>query len=883
MTPLPQGTITFLFTDIEGSSRLWERFPEPMRLALAKHDTMLHEAAESRGGFVFKTIGDAFCVAFSTPHEALDAALAAQRLLNSETWDETGPLRVRMALHIGAAELRDQDYFGPALNRVSRLLNAAHGGQILLSLATAELVRDRLADGITLRDLGERRLRDLNRPERIFQLLSRDLPAEFPPLRSLEAVPNNLPAQLTSFIGREREMTEVKQRLNTAPLLTLTGTGGTGKTRLSLQAAADVLDQFEDGVWLVELATVSDPDLVPEAVAGVLGVREEPDQPLPATLTNFLRTKSLLLILDNCEHLVAAVAQLAEKLLRACPRLRILASSREALGIAGETIWPVPPLSLLDVWREKISGPDAAEKLMRYEAVRLFVDRAMNVRPSFRVTNENAASVAEICWRLDGIPLAIELAAARVKVLSVEQIATRLNDRFHLLTGGSRTAMHRQQTLRALIDWSYDLLSEPERVLLRRMAVFAGGRTLEAVEQVCSGNGVEDWEVLDLLTQLVDKSLVTREKSSLGEPRYTMIESVWDFTREKLKESGEIAALRLRHLDCFVELAEAIGPKLMGPEQQEAIARCEEEQMNFRSALHASIALSGQVQKGFRLLAALHRFAEVRSLLHEPLEIIEDLFSKPDANARTSARARALAGVARLAWIGDKIPLGAKYATEALEIFRELGEARGTADLLGDLALYAWDAGELPRAKALLDEAEMLSETLGDKRVRADLLSARAVIAAGELRPEEALALNETALKLYEELGDQWSVEGARWLVGITAARLGDYEKARANFISGLQAARVLSSGWSLPYSIEAFAALAVAEKQYERAARLLGAAEALRADVGISTEPSDHPTMRELLAPAAEQFITKESLAARREGRRMNSDEAVAYALSAN
>jgi class 3 adenylate cyclase len=366
MTSLSQGTITFLFTDIEGSSRLWERFPEPMRLALAKHDTMLHEAAEACGGFVFKTIGDAFCVAFSTPHEALNAAVAAQRLLNNETWDETGALRVRMALHTGAAELRDQDYFGPALNRVSRLLNAAHGGQILLSLATAELVRDRLADGITLRDLGERRLRDLNRPERIFQILARDLPAEFPPLRSLEAVPNNLPAQLTSFIGREREMAEVKQRLNTTPLLTLTGTGGTGKTRLSLQAAADVLDQFEDGVWLVELATVSDPDLVPEAVAGVLGVREEPDQPLHITLTNFLRTKSLLLILDNCEHLVAAVAQLAEKLLRACPRLRILASSREALGIAGETVWPVPPLSLLDVWREKNYGPDAAEKNMRY-------------------------------------------------------------------------------------------------------------------------------------------------------------------------------------------------------------------------------------------------------------------------------------------------------------------------------------------------------------------------------------------------------------------------------------------------------------------------------------------------------------------------------------
>src|SRR5581483_10883580 len=526
MAQPPTGTITFLFTDIEGSSQLWERHPEAMRLALAKHDTILREACETRGGFVFKTIGDAFCVAFDTAHTAFIAALEAQRLLNGESWDQTGPLKVRMALHTGPAEHRDRDYFGPALNRVSRLLAAAHGGQTLLSLPTEELVRDQLPDGVRLRDLGERRLRDLTRPERIYQLVADDLPSEFPSLRSLESVPNNLPAQLTTFVGREREMAEVKRLLNATHLLTLTGAGGTGKTRLSLQVAADVLEQFPDGVWLVEFATIDDPALVPELVAAALNVRQEPDQSLVITLTNFLRAKNVLLILDNCEHVVTACARLAETLLRASSNLRILASSREPLAIAGETAWPLPALSLPEeYWRNIRGGDDAIERLAQFESVRLFIDRARAARPAFILTNENVITVAQICSRLDGIPLAIELAAARVKVLSLSQIAERLDDRFRLLTSGSRTALPRQQTLRALIDWSYDLLSESERKLLQRLSVFARGRTLEAIEAVCSGEGIEDFEIVDLLTQLVDKSLVSVEKSPGKEARYYITES----------------------------------------------------------------------------------------------------------------------------------------------------------------------------------------------------------------------------------------------------------------------------------------------------------------------------------------------------------------------
>lgn len=880
MAALPTGTITFLFTDIEGSTRLWERHPDAMGLALARHDGILRDAVSAHGGWVFKTIGDAFCAAFPTAHDALAAAVAAQRALGAGEWGQTGPPLVRMALHTGAAEERDGDYFGPALNRVARLLAAAHGGQTLLSLATQELVRDSLPPDVSLRDLGERRLKDLARPERIFQAAADGLRADFPPLRSLENLPNNLPAQLTSFVGREREMAAVKAQVLAAPLLTLTGTGGTGKTRLSLQVAADVLDQFPDGVWLVEFATISDPDLVPEALASALGLREEPGQPLTETLASFLRAKNALLIFDNCEHVVAASARLAEKLLRAAPRLRILASSREPLGIPGEKTWPVPPLSLPDRWRENVAADDVAEALSQFEAVRLFIDRATAVRPVFRVTNENAPAVAEICWRLDGIPLAIELAAARVKVLSVSQIAERLSDRFRLLSGGTRTAMPRQQTLRALIDWSFDLLSEPERALFRRLAAFGRGRTLEAVEAVCAGDGVDEWEVLDLLTQLVDKSLVAVEKTPGQEPRYTMLESVWNYAREKLAESGEAAKVRGRHLDFFMAFAERAEPGLLGHGQREWLARTELEEVNSRLAVRASLELPGCVPKGLRLAAAALRYLEMRSLLKEGAETLAELLAHPDAAPRDAIRAKALAAASRLAWISDDLAAGAGLAAEALGIYRELGDARGTADMLGDLALFKWDAGDMDAAKAMLDEAEALAAPLRDKRLDADFHFVRSVLAAAARRHAEALAATEEALRLYLELGDEWSADSTRWAAGMSAALLGDVQKARAYFEPGLRNAAALGNKWTLPYSLEAFAALAAAEKRHEHAARLLGAAEALRAQAGISTEHSDHPAMRELLAAAAEELSKPECMAARREGRAMQPRDAVGFAL---
>ena len=882
MAPPPTGTITFVFTDIEGSSQRWERFPDAMALALAKHDTILREAFDSHGGLVFKTIGDAFCVAFDTAQSAVNAVLTAQRLLRMESWDDVGDLRVRMAVHTGAAEFRDGDYFGQALNRVSRILSAGHGGQTLLSLAAEELVRDHLPESVRLRHLGEHRLRDLTRPENIYQLMANDLPSDFPPLRSLENVPNNLPVQLTGFIGREREMEEAKRLLEGTHLLTLTGTGGTGKTRLSLQVAADLFDKFPDGVWLVEFATIDDPTLVTETVASALDVRQEPDRLLATTLTSFLRGKNLLLILDNCEHVVSACARLAETLLRSCPRLRILASSREALGIAGETAWPLPALSMPDRWRDIAGGDDAIERLTQYEAVRLFVERALVARPAFKLTNENAPVVAQICWRLDGIPLAIELAAARTKVLTLQQIAERLDDRFHLLTTGSRTAQPRQQTLRSLIDWSHDLLDDSERRLLRRLSVFGRGRTLEAIEAVCSGDGLEVSVIVDLLTQLVDKSLVTVEKSPAYGARYFMLESLWDYTQEKLAEAEETARFRERHLEYFLKFAEENAPRITGADQREWLARMELEEINLRFAVEASVELPGLVQQGLRLLAATARFAEVRGLFKEARAGFDRLLAHPDAVPRNAARARALAAAGRLAWVADDVAKAREFQAEAHAIYIELGDTGGAASALADLALHAVDASDLQGAESLLSEASQTVADSRDLRLTAHLRRVEAEIAAARQDHARGFALYQESFALYRELGDAWMAGIVEWTVGVSATVLGRFDEARAHFAACLTNGLDLGNRWGVPYPLEAFAVLALAEHQYERCAKLLGAAEALRASFGMSPAPTAHPALLALMSPALAALATPEAEAARRLGRAMSSKDAIAFALGA-
>jgi class 3 adenylate cyclase len=466
----PTGTLTFLFTDIEGSSKLWERHPKAMQTALARHDEILRDAIEQHGGYVFKTVGDAFCAAFPTVPDALEAALQAQRRLLSSQWEQTGPLRVRMALHSGAAQERDGDYFGPPVNRVARLLSAAHGGQVLLSLPAQELVRDQLPAGTDLRDLGAYRLKDLFRPERVFQLSAPELPSEFPLLMTLDAYRNNLPLQPTPLIGREKEVSEVCERLSRPEvrLLTLTGAGGTGKTRLGLQAAAELTEEFEDGVFFVSLAAISVPELMVSAVAGMLGVKEAGGRPLLESLEDYLGEKNILLMVDNFEQVLEAAPMVTE-LLSGAPNLKVLATSRIPLRLYGEHEYSVPPLALPDPER-----PPPVEHLTQYEAVRLFVERARAVKVDYSVTNESAPAVAKICARLDGLPLAIELAAARVRMLPPQALLARLSNRLKLLIGGARDLPTRQQTLRGTIDWSYDLLQEDEKALFRRLSVFSG-------------------------------------------------------------------------------------------------------------------------------------------------------------------------------------------------------------------------------------------------------------------------------------------------------------------------------------------------------------------------------------------------------------------------
>jgi predicted ATPase/class 3 adenylate cyclase len=834
----PRPYVTFLFTDIERSSELWELHPQAMGRALAQHDDLLRGVFAEHDGQVFKTVGDAFCVAFASPSEAVLSAAAAQRKLATAAWEETGPLRVRMAIHSGEAEQREGDYFGQTLNRLARVLATGHGGQTLLTNVTAENVRPGLPHDISLRDLGERRLKDLSRPERIFQLVIKDLPADFPPLRSLEILPNNLPAQVTSFVGRVREVSEVKRLMGTTRLLTLTGPGGTGKTRLSLQVAADILDRFPHGVWLVELATVSDPALLPETIASAVDIREEPGASPLATLTEVLRTRKLLLVLDNCEHLVAACAQIASTLLRHCPDLKIIASSREPLSIEGETVWAVSALAVPEMDLQD-SSPEFKD-LENLEAVQLFVERAAAVRPDFTLTPENAPLVAKICWRLDGIPLALELAAARIKVLPLTQILARLDDRFRLLTGGSRTALPRQQTLGALIDWSYDLLSEPERILLRRLSVFVAGRTLEMVEEVCSGDGLDQADIFDLLSSLVEKSLVMIEPGPKGENRYTMLESIWDYADERLAQHGETERYRRKHLDYFVGFAETAEPYLTGPEQKTWLEKLSAEHHNLNRALRTSLEKKETISAGLRLAGALIRYWEVRSFLNEGYEQFLELLAQADDSVAPAIRARAEYGAARLSWCQDRDVDALRHHREAQRIYAELGRREDVGIIEALIGFAERNEGNNDVARKHFERAQTIAEELLSERVRLLALHGFGSLAAAEGDLAEARAIKERCIEAIKSFGDLWMVSLVTGSLGEVCLLAGDYEAARRFMREALTLSRELRNKWSVPYALEGLADVCGAENNGAKAVRLYGAASAQREALGLAFSPTE-------------------------------------------
>jgi predicted ATPase/class 3 adenylate cyclase/Tfp pilus assembly protein PilF len=745
----PTGTVTFLFTDIEGSTRLWENDPEAMQAALARHDEILVGTIDDNEGYVFKTVGDAFCAAFPTATDALEAALRAQHRFLSFEREGIGPLRVRMALHTGAAEERDRDYFGPPVNRVARLLSTAHGGQVLLSLSTQELVRDRLPAGTSLRDLGEHRLKDLFRPERVFQLLAPNLPSEFPLLRTLEARPNNLPLQSTPLVGREREAREVAERLRSEEvrLLTLTGPGGTGKTRLALQASADLLEEFEDGVFFVALATITDPELVPSTIAEPLGVMESAGQSLVESLERYLQQKHLLLVLDNLEQVLDGVP-VAGELVAACPNLKVLATSRIPLRLYAEQEYPVPPLSLPDP-----GVLPRLEVITQYEAVRLFVERARAIKADFEVTNENAPAVAEICARLDGLPLAIELAAARVRLLSPHDMLTRLGNRLKLLKGGPRDLPTRQQTLRGTIDWSHELLEEEEKTLFGRLSVFSGGRTLGAIEEICDPEG--DLDALEGVESLLEKSLLRREEGAGEESRFVMLETVHEYAREKLRESAEAEKIQSLHAEYFLALAEEAYPELRGPDQLEWLERLETEHDNMRAALTWALERQ-QAELALRLGGALTWFWSVRGYYGEGRRWLEAALTI-EGRVSPEVRAMVLAGAGDLASEQGDLDRAQEACEEGLALLEHEGREASEAKffLLSCLGFMAWQREDYGRATQLFEVGLALSRELSDTWWLSRGLFNLALVYQSRAEYEEATKLYEESMRLMREKGDK--------------------------------------------------------------------------------------------------------------------------------
>lgn len=786
MPDLPFGTVTFFFTDIEGSTRLWEQHPDAMRLALARHDSLLRAAIETYGGSVFKTIGDAFCAAFPTATQALDAALLGQQHLQ-----DTAPsrlqrqleLKVRMALHTGEAEVRSNDYFGPSLNRVARLLAIGHGGQILISAATQELVRDDLPANASLVELGSHRLRDLGRPEQVFQLRHRELAGDFPPLRSLASFPNNLPEQVTSFVGREREMLVVRNLLAATRLLTLAGPGGTGKTRLAFQAAADVLSHYRNGVWLVELAPLSAPELVTQTVAATLGVKEEGGRPLGDTLAEYLKEQQLLLLLDNCEHVLASCAGLVSSLLQGCPDLRILCTSREPLNLEGESTYRVPSLSLPEP-RKVVS----VAALSQYEAVSLFIERARAAVPTFRVTDENAPAVAQICCRLDGIPLALELAAARVRMLGPEQLLERLDNRFRLLTGGRRNALPRQQTLRAMIDWSYDLLTDQEKAIFQGLSVFVGGWELAAAEQVCANNGIEDWEVLDVLSSLAEKSLVQVNESHVGERRYHLLETVRQYAWERLQEAGEKEASCTRHRDYFLNLAAAAEDQMQGAGSAAAIPPVRTEMDNFRAALQWSLEEPHGAEAALRLGAYLNYFWAHEGSYSEGRDwLVKALAKAEGVKAPPAWQARALAGAAWFTLIRGLPEPAQQLAESGVRAAEGCGDYDAVLQCGNVLGGVLRLRGDLKGARDVFQEALAHAASRPTDYRRGTVLVSTGLVEGALGEYESAVAHLEEAIRLHRHAGRLIGVAVALRCLSEVQWRMGDYAGALRSAEESLQ------------------------------------------------------------------------------------------------
>jgi predicted ATPase/class 3 adenylate cyclase len=913
MAHLPTGTVTFLFTDIEGSTKLARRFPDVWPAALARHDDLLKSAITHHQGTIFRTIGDEFNAAFETASDALAAAAAAQAALQAEDWGAIGTLRVRMGLHTGPAVPRAAEYEGYlTLSYTKRLMSAASGGQILVSESAGTLLCAALPEGITLKDLGVHRLKDFERGEHIFQAAAPHLQAEFSPIQSPGASSNHLPVQLTRFIGRAKEKAEIHKLLSKERLVTLTGPGGSGKTRLALQAAAELSEHFKDGVFFVALASVAEASLVAATIAQALDLQEASGRSSLERITDYLQRKSMLLLLDNFEQVISAAPQVAG-LLEACPEIKILITSREGLRIRGESEVQVLPLALPDLKRLP-----TLEALSNVAAIELFIQRAQAVKPDFRITPDTALAVAEICVRLDGLPLAIELAAARIKLLAPRALLARLEHRLEFLTGGGRDVPARQQTLRNAIAWSFDLLDEDEQQLFRRLAVFAGGCTLEAVEAVAPENPARG-STLDRLESLLDKSLLQPVEGLHGEPRFTMLETLREFGLEQLEASGEQEAVRRRHAGFFLAIAEQTEARLGGAGQVEWINRMEQEHDNLRAALEWSKTSQGGAETCLRLASGLGLFWEARGYYREGRELLAAVLSTEPAQGRTAARARVLARAAELAYRQSDFAATAAFAGEGLAIHREVGDRPGIASALlklanaatetGDYgaasgfleeALQTWRAlkdkhgmarvliswgwvalrsGKYDLARARLAEALALSRELGDTRNIAFALAGLGEVALRQQDTPRATRLVEESLALRRQLGNKWGVGVSLGILGWVAMREEDWERAMARLGESLEIRREIGDRSGMAWCLERLAAVAMAAGKPEKAARLFGAGAALRASIRSAIDPADQPAYDSKIS-ALRKELGQRFAAAWDEGRALALEQAVAYAL---
>jgi predicted ATPase/class 3 adenylate cyclase/DNA-binding winged helix-turn-helix (wHTH) protein len=905
----PSGTVTFLFTDVEGSTRLWDEYPEEMRTALARHDEILREAVERHDGHLVKTTGDGLHAVFGLAHDGVAAALDAQRALVAENWTLREPLRVRMGLHTGGAELRDGDYYGPTVNRAARVSSAAHGGQVLVSHATQELVQDELPEGTALVDLGEHLFRGLTRAERAFQLAGVGLDESFPPLQTLAAHPGNLPEPLTSFVGREYEREVVTDALHDARIVTLTGVGGVGKTRLATHVAAAVLTDYPDGAWLCELATATDERSLHQVVAAVLAVQPRPGLSVDAAIGEFVRAKRLLLVLDNCEHLLDECGRLAETMLRSCPNLRILATSREGLGTAGERVIAVRSLAVPD--------PSAGVELLEVTpASRLFLDRAGAVRADFGVDDVSARAVAEICRRLDGIPLAIELAAARAIAMRPAEIAALLDQRFRLLTGGQRVGVERHQTLRATVEWSYSLLAPHERVVFDRLGIFPGGFDAAAATKVVATDGLEDWDVRDAVSSLVAKSMLGDQEAGDGTTRYRLLETLRQYALERLDESSDLDLWRRRHAEHYADWAETSRPGLLGPDELVWLARFDAESDNLRAAAAWSLAQDTprDLEVAIRLVAMLpHTALSVREFGAWADQLTERVESttpgrRSDVLAEAAlwnALVAADAGRARLLAlraIQDGVepdangPHGAytvlaitsrmegrmdeamQWLADGQRAVADLDKPFANVALSATIAMWAASTGNYERARTEADRAVALARRLGQPTN-----IGLALVAAGTAwerdDPQASLAAFEEAIAIRHTGADRGEIRIA--LTGTTRARIaaGDIKGAVAEARDGIAYYHHAGLGSHVVALVnETIFALAAAGEP-EVAAVLAGVVAAGRVS---ELDLTFNPERLEAVLTRLRDEIGPESYAtAFAQGEAMSADDAVAFALA--